>query len=178
MSDPSEGMREVGGAWVSTTGALNVRAAGESESVYVEFDVSHRTHERDDGIVLYAKGWQVIWHALRHAEAIGNAFAVSSHCRRLSGVALVGKAKVQMTTTDIMAADARGLTHGGFYFGNLSGSLQPYCCLGLLNRSVCPCPSRIRAPVFRAPRSASSPLSAPAPFGRALPPPRSYLLIY
>ena len=32
-----------------------------------------------------------------------------------------GKAKVQMTTTDIMAADARGLTHGGFYFGNVTG---------------------------------------------------------
>eukprot|EP00959_Pyramimonas_sp_CCMP1952_P036560 765093-Pyramimonas_sp.AAC.1 len=55
---------------------------------------------------------------------------------------------------------------------SLSGSLQPYCCRGPLNGSVCPCPSRTRAPVFRAPRSAWSPLSAPAPFGRPLPPPR------
>mmetsp|Transcript_36730 Transcript_36730/g.50993 ORF Transcript_36730/g.50993 Transcript_36730/m.50993 type:complete len:130 (-) Transcript_36730:1206-1595(-) len=28
-----------------------------------------------------------------------------------------GKASVRMTTTDVMKADARGLTHGGFYFG-------------------------------------------------------------
>ena len=31
-----------------------------------------------------------------------------------------GTAKVQMTTLDVMAADARGLTHGGFYFGKPS----------------------------------------------------------
>eukprot|EP00976_Prorocentrum_cordatum_P107498 1194651-Prorocentrum_minimum.AAC.4 len=42
-------------------------------------------------------------------------------------------------------------------------SLQPYCCLGLLNRSVSPRPSRTRAIVFRAPRSVSSPLAACAP---------------
>mmetsp|Transcript_46247 Transcript_46247/g.77101 ORF Transcript_46247/g.77101 Transcript_46247/m.77101 type:complete len:192 (-) Transcript_46247:125-700(-) len=28
-----------------------------------------------------------------------------------------GRATVRMTTIDLMAADARGLTHGGFYFG-------------------------------------------------------------
>eukprot|EP00959_Pyramimonas_sp_CCMP1952_P414313 8680730-Pyramimonas_sp.AAC.1 len=33
--------------------------------------------------------------------------------------------------------------------------IQPNCCRGPLNRSVCPCPSRTHAPVFRAPRSAT-----------------------
>eukprot|EP00976_Prorocentrum_cordatum_P112978 1195625-Prorocentrum_minimum.AAC.1 len=40
------------------------------------------------------------------------------------------------------------------------------------NRFVCPCPSHTRTPVFRAPCSASSPLSAPVPFNHPLQPPR------
>mmetsp|Transcript_1496 Transcript_1496/g.3118 ORF Transcript_1496/g.3118 Transcript_1496/m.3118 type:complete len:188 (-) Transcript_1496:547-1110(-) len=41
-----------------------------------------------------------------------------------------GKAIVRLTTTELMAADARGLTHGGYYFG-----MADYAAMLAVNKS-------------------------------------------